>query len=285
MGRSVLKRSRVDLGVASQVLIGDMNPGHDSSATGQSCLFVTELHSETKVIDVSDTDEQVIRSFESASSMRYGKRRNRERLSRAGSSTADVAIRQEIYTPLEEFHSLDYVLSRDTLASSSSMSTSIDQTFLSGGSSTTTVTPDNRDCTIKSRVINSQSPNGSPGRPIAADMHAFSESVKSKFSAASARYKESISKSTQSLKEKLLATNSPVKELSRGVQREMSAGIAGVATIFERLDPTLKRSSDGVNSNLFKGKCTQDNVIASPVHGNSADAIGNVSSNLGTMHL
>lgn len=113
-------------------------------------------------------------------------------------------------------------------------------------------------------------------------MHAFSESVKSKFSAASARYaneiillckfiyfvgvlrsfitsgryKESISKSTQGLKEKLLAKKTPVKELGRGVQREMSAGIAGVARMFERLDPSLKRNS----GETFKGKHTQDNV-------------------------
>lgn len=54
------------------------------------------------------------------------------------------------------------------------------------------------------------------------------------------RYKESISKGTKGLKEKILARNSSVKELSKGVQREMSAGIAGVARIIERLD--LKRS-------------------------------------------
>lgn len=96
---------------------------------------------------------------------------------------------------------------------------------------------------------------------------------------------ESISKSTQGLKEKLLAKNSPVKELGRGVQREMSAGIAGVAKIFERLDPTLKRNSDGVSSNFFKGKHTQDNVVASPLHGSSVDTPRNVSSNVVTMHL
>ncbi|XP_076938210.1 protein DETOXIFICATION 55-like [Bidens hawaiensis] len=113
-------------------------------------------------------------------------------------------------------------------------------------------------------VIDSQSPNGSPGRPISADMHAFSESVKSKFSAASARYKESISKGTQGLKAKLLAKNSSVKELSKGVQREMSAGMAGVARIFERLDPTLKRNNDGTNLNFFKGKNTQNNSAETP---------------------
>ncbi|THG08115.1 hypothetical protein TEA_021306 [Camellia sinensis var. sinensis] len=63
----------------------------------------------------------------------------------------------------------------------------------------------------------------SPQRPSSSEFLAFSESVKSKFSVASARYKESISKSTRGFKEKLLAHNISVKELGRGVQREMNA--------------------------------------------------------------
>jgi E3 ubiquitin-protein ligase RHF len=57
------------------------------------------------------------------------------------------------------------------------------------------------------------------------------------------RYKESISKSTRGLKEKLLARNVTVKELSKGVQREMNAGIAGVSRMIERLDLASKRSN------------------------------------------
>lgn len=57
------------------------------------------------------------------------------------------------------------------------------------------------------------------------------------------RYKESISKGTRDLKEKLLAHNVSVKELSKGVQREMNAGIAGVVRMIERLDLSSKRSS------------------------------------------
>ncbi|XP_028091093.1 E3 ubiquitin-protein ligase RHF1A-like [Camellia sinensis] len=69
----------------------------------------------------------------------------------------------------------------------------------------------------------------SPQRPSSTEFLAFSESVKSKFSVASARYKESISKSTRGFKEKLLAHNISVRELGRGVQRERNAGIAGAA--------------------------------------------------------
>ncbi|XP_047338063.1 E3 ubiquitin-protein ligase RHF1A-like [Impatiens glandulifera] len=75
------------------------------------------------------------------------------------------------------------------------------------------------------------------------EVHAISESIKSRFSAASAKYKESISKGTRGLKEKILAHNISVKELGRGVQREVNAGISGVARMIERLD--LKRTGNG----------------------------------------
>lgn len=76
------------------------------------------------------------------------------------------------------------------------------------------------------------------------------------------RYRESILRSTQGIKEKLLARNSSVKELSRGVKREVSAGIAGVARMIDRLDMTSKRnatsisffSCSGGTSNSLKGK-------------------------------
>ncbi|KAI7750475.1 hypothetical protein M8C21_028946 [Ambrosia artemisiifolia] len=225
----------------------------------------------------SEFEEQVIRNFEAAArNMHYSRRRNNHRRLGVGSSQihssiprVDASTRQEVYTSLEDFHSLGYASLQDNLASSSSVSTSIDRTSPSVGSPINNVTSQSLD----NSVLDSQSPNGSPGRPIAADIHAFSESVKSKFSAASARYKESISKSTQGLKAKLLAKDSPVKELSRGVQREMSAG---VARIFGRLDSTLKRNNDGANLNFFKGKRTQDN---------SAETPRDLSLNVEAMHL
>ncbi|KNA09570.1 hypothetical protein SOVF_152360 isoform A, partial [Spinacia oleracea] len=84
-------------------------------------------------------------------------------------------------------------------------------------------------------------------------------------------YKDSISKGTQGFREKLLARNSSVKELSKGVQREMTSSIAGVARMIERLDLKSKRNMqsgevchDGETSNFFsKGKGVLDNIIAS----------------------
>lgn len=156
------------------------------------------------------------------------------------------------------------------------------------------------------RVLFGQpTPNGSQGQ-IPSEMLNFPESIKSKLSAASARYnyfcllhpiedniyslqrkkcsrlfytyahshcqryKESISKGTRGLKEKLFARNNSVKELSKGVQREMTAGIAGVARMFERLDLTSKNPgsptpvsgrSEGTSNFSAKGKAVLENVI------------------------
>lgn len=67
------------------------------------------------------------------------------------------------------------------------------------------------------------------------------------------RYKDSFSKGTRGFKEKLLAHNSSVKELSREVHREMSAGIAGVARMIERLDFASKRTEVSVPSLINNG--------------------------------
>ena len=90
----------------------------------------------------SDFEEQLMRTFESAAtSMRHSSRRNRQRLSGVGPSRihprADMQIEQEMYTSLEDFHSLGYASSHDNLDSSSSrsMSSFIDQNSPSVGSS------------------------------------------------------------------------------------------------------------------------------------------------------
>ncbi|KAG2242835.1 hypothetical protein Bca4012_054754 [Brassica carinata] len=105
----------------------------------------------------------------------------------------------------------------------------------------------------------------SPGRPHPSEESSLPEAIKSKLAAASARYKESISKSKQGLKEKLLARNNSVKELSKGVQREMNAGIAGVARMMERLDIASKRFGGSTTSGFnfsFKGKREEEEATS-----------------------
>ncbi|PON80148.1 43kDa postsynaptic protein [Parasponia andersonii] len=141
---------------------------------------------------------------------------------------------------------------------------------------------------LKPRVLYSQLPSVCPQRPSPSEMSTLSDSFKSKWSAASARYKESLSKGTRGLKEKLRARNASVKELSKGVQREMSAGIAGVARMIERFDLTPKRAGvstsdsdcDGVAaSNLStKGKGVLENSIVQSLCKNSGKVADEVSS-------
>lgn len=111
------------------------------------------------------------------------------------------------------------------------------------------------------------------------------------------RYKESITKSTRGIKEKLLARNNSVKELSKEVQREVTAGIAGVARMMERLDPTSKNTgssspvaggTEGSSNVSNNGKGIQENLkISSPsgihlenAHGTSSKSPSHAPSSL-----
>lgn len=101
------------------------------------------------------------------------------------------------------------------------------------------------------------------------------------------RCKESISKNTRGLKEKLVARNASVKELSKGVQREMNAGIAGVARMIERFDLTSKRSSSpvipvcggGTSGFPVEGKSVQEDGIVKFPSEESGVLAGHVTSN------
>ncbi|XP_068660424.1 E3 ubiquitin-protein ligase RHF2A-like isoform X2 [Aristolochia californica] len=113
-------------------------------------------------------------------------------------------------------------------------------------------------------------PPDSPQRSRTSELLSFSESLKSKLSAASSRYKESISKSTKGLKEKLMAHNNSVKELSKEVRREVTAG---VTQIIERLDPAFKRTvslsssssrDEGDSESSHGGEFEQEHLASNP---------------------
>ncbi|BAT87439.1 hypothetical protein VIGAN_05080400 [Vigna angularis var. angularis] len=186
--------------------------------------------------DDSDSDDQIMRRLVAAANRaRLVQRQERNRSPGAGPS--------------------------DVLDINSSIHVSELQTTL-----TTSPSPGSLPASGVTSTLNSQPPvsNTTPeraSRPNTYEMFSFSESFKSKFSAASTRYKESISKGTRGLKEKLLAHNVSVKELSKGVQREMNAGIAGVARMIERLDlskrsnsPIIPIHSEGTSDYPKEGK-------------------------------
>ncbi|GMI92282.1 RING-H2 group F2A [Hibiscus trionum] len=87
--------------------------------------------------------------------------------------------------------------------------------------------------------LNNRSPNQSPNshdRAGPSEFQSFSESLKSKFNAASVRYKESISKSTRGWKERFFSRNTSMSDLGSQVRREVNAGIATVSRMMERLE-------------------------------------------------
>lgn len=150
---------------------------------------------------------------------------------------------------------------------------------------------DNRSETFPQRNAPGQhSPeNQQRGRP--SEFQSFSESLKSRFSAVSSRYKESISKSTRGFREKLFARNNAVAELGREVQREVTAGIAGVTRIMERLDPSGKNneitapvsdSMEGSSTGIPVGHGTEEHQGSASLDSSSGSSSCGTSSGIST---
>lgn len=245
----------------------------------------------------TDFEERIMWNFAAAASrVRSINRRRRQRPSGGAPvqvipsvPATNVPNVQQVYTSLEEFHSASYASPGVDSLTSSSSSTIINQTPSEIPSTASEVSESVgiRDAITKP---SSQSPTDSSRRPSSSEMLRIPESVKSRFSAASARYKESISKSTRGLKEKLLARNSSVKEISRGVQREMNAGIAGVARMIERLELASKRTVPLSNChvadlNSSKGKDVQEDITLQSHPRNTVEAAHSGSSHVQPLHL
>lgn len=215
--------------------------------------------------DDSDFDERIMRQLAAAASRaQFVQRRGRQRSSGLGSSevlmSSSPANMQEYASSTEQNQNISYGLTEEnSLTPGIPSQVSSDYLF-----SITSAKP---------RSLFKQPKPDSPRGSYTSVMPSFSESIKSRWSAASARYKESISRNTHGLKEKVLACNKELKELSKGVQREMGAGIAGVARMIERLDLSARRPGVSVNSSgfadeiQFKGKSVEKNVISQDSRG------------------
>ncbi|CAA7061137.1 unnamed protein product [Microthlaspi erraticum] len=68
------------------------------------------------------------------------------------------------------------------------------------------------------------------------ELQSFSESLKSRLNAVSTRYKESISKNTRSWKDRFFNRNTSMADIGSEVKREVTAGIATVSRMMERLE-------------------------------------------------
>ncbi|KAL6496366.1 hypothetical protein OROGR_029624 [Orobanche gracilis] len=91
------------------------------------------------------------------------------------------------------------------------------------------------------------------------------------------RYKESISKSTKELKEKLFSRSSTMADIGSEVKREVNAGIATVSRMMERLEARDRNRgvhvdrnnsvSSSVTEQINNNRNTHDDT---PLNGNSS---------------
>lgn len=228
--------------------------------------------------DDSDFDEHIMQHLAAAASSRAHHVHERERQRSVGpsqviafNSPEHVATVQQTCTSPEEGQTLIHGSSvinsptPDTLSVNIQNLSSVTPPDVNQVSTTAVNSP------FKPRILFRQPPTDTPEGQGSPEVLSLSDSIKSKWFAASARYKESLSKSTRGIKEKLVARNNSVKELSKEVQREMSAGIAGVARMIERLDLTSNRTGPSMSDSGFtggtsnfswKGKGVEQNIIA-----------------------
>ncbi|KAI3979114.1 hypothetical protein MKX01_016289 [Papaver californicum] len=161
-------------------------------------------------------------------------------------------------------------------------------TLLLSGLHTGSNMSDNRYDPPRRSIFSAETPPSSLRRSRPSDLLSLSESFKSRFSAASSRYKESISKSTRGIKQKLLSRNNSIKELSKEVQREVTAGISSVARLMERLDRTSKQAGPSAGSvtsdtlrtseSLHNRNVMQDSLPSHSSSGNGAKIFQTTSS-------
>lgn len=255
-----------------------------------------EFHDVPSFADETDLDERIMQHLAAAAIGRthHLSRRERHRSSGLAHSQFLVFAAPSNGSDVEQEHGTTLTGSQGSSSSVSpaggspttvSSPSTVEQPRLSLPTSPTRMGSDAIHSPFDPRNIASRTPPSSPQRSRPSELLSFSESLKSKLSAASSRYKETISKSTRGFKEKLLARNNSVKELSKEVQREVTAGIAGVARMMERLDPTTKRTggftfissgTEGTSESSPKGNGVQGNLIADSGRGNPQATSSNV---------
>ncbi|KAK1380104.1 E3 ubiquitin-protein ligase RHF1A [Heracleum sosnowskyi] len=232
-------------------------------------------HEDSPYVDASEFDEHVIRNFAAAASrLRHVNRRRRQRSAGIGPSQVHLSSPEDF----QYFGSEPSQVNSEVYIPSAFFIDPTPPNMSPSAGNVVSHTIGTRDTTVEARQ---QSP-GSPPSPNLSESVSFPESIKSKLSAASARYKDSFSKGTRGIKEKLLARNSSVKELSREVHREMSAGIAGVARMIERLDFASRKMGAPVPSSINDGGTTNLTCKGKGVDQSHRDTTGETMDDIGS---
>uniref|UniRef100_A0A2P2LVG9 E3 ubiquitin-protein ligase RHF2A-like n=1 Tax=Rhizophora mucronata TaxID=61149 RepID=A0A2P2LVG9_RHIMU len=151
----------------------------------------------------------------------------------------------------------------------------------SSSSSGTTVMPSlHQGTSVNDRINLSHSSPPSQSRAAPSEFQSFSESLKSRISAVSMRFNESISRGTRGWKERLFSRNISMSDFGSEVRREVNAGIASVSRMMERLETRDNERDNQVSVSTYLTDCSvserdQDNADAgrdSPLNESSATA-------------
>ncbi|CAN1772532.1 E3 ubiquitin-protein ligase RHF2A [Linum perenne] len=121
------------------------------------------------------------------------------------------------------------------------------------------------------RSTSRQSSHPDPDTAGPSDLQSITETLKSRLSSASMRYRDSLSRSTRGWKERLFSRSNSLSEIGTEVRREVNAGIASVSRMMERLDTRDNTRHDA-------GSRSPSSATHSPDHNGSGNQNGNNSS-------
>ncbi|CAM8886784.1 unnamed protein product [Rhodiola kirilowii] len=177
----------------------------------------------------ADLEERIIQHLAAAASMRRGRR----------------IVRREGQRSRQSAHDHPHlVLSSSHATQSPSNSGESERTFLNSSQPDEVSTPPTGSSGIRIGETGLSTNHGSStvhlspssqDREGPSEGQSFSDSVKSRITAVSTKYKETILKSTRGWRERLFSRNTSVADLGSEVKREVNAGIATVSRIMERL--------------------------------------------------
>jgi E3 ubiquitin-protein ligase RHF len=203
-----------------------LNPPRSTTIFHHPSLGDFELQHLSMGVNDLDLEDRFMQHLAAAAAMGRTHRTARREGSR--SRSAAHARPQYVVFSANPNASSNDTFSPETEAGSSPDS-SVPYTSSSSGSSGGPISHDYRSFLGQSSLPNQDSAGPS-------EFQSFSDNWKSRLSTISTKYKDSISKNTRGWKEKLFSRSTSIADIGSEVRREVSAGIATVSRMMERLE-------------------------------------------------
>ncbi|CAN8244275.1 unnamed protein product [Cochlearia groenlandica] len=227
-----------------------LNPSRNATIFRHPTLGDFELQHLPFGVDNAEIEERIIQHLAAAAAMgraRHGARREGHRSRSSGQSHPQFSLQPNASSPPPPHHPMPSSPSHRDESDTVTNLTLSPHNALGDGSHPRQVSPSTSDSNTRSN----QSPQSDQDRAGPSELQSFSDSLKSRLNAVSSRYKESISKNTRSWKDRFFSRNTSMADLGSEVKREVSAGIATVSRMMERLEtrensrPSTASASNG----------------------------------------